>query len=113
MTNDNTNTNKSPIDTSTIGGRIKYLRTKRGMSQETFANRLATTKSVVCRWEKGVRIPNEDMVREIADLCRVSPDYIRFGKDGRYSEDYLYVGGLTYAQIRAIKQLVEAFSSNF
>lgn len=97
------------IDTSTIGGRIKELRTKRGMSQTVLADRLLINKSVVSRWESGKRIPCEDVVKQIADVFEVSSDYISFGNDHRENNEYLFLGGLTFSQIRLIREIVNEF----
>ena len=94
-------------DTSTIGGRIKALRKKRGVSQEALAGLLITHKSVVSRWESGQKIPCEDMVKRIADVFEVSSDYISFGTDHRDNNDYLYLGGLSFRQIAAIRAIVD------
>ena len=94
-------------DTSTIGGRIKALRMKRGISQAVLADRLVINKSVVSRWESGQRIPCEDVVKQIADVFEVSPDYISFGNDHRENNDYLYLGGLSFHQIAVIRAIVD------
>ena len=45
---------------STTGKRIKDLRKKRGLSQQTLADFLKVDKSVVSRWEKDYRRPSQE-----------------------------------------------------
>ena len=103
------NTTPTPIDTSTLGGRIKALRMKRGISQTVLADRLVIDKSAVSRWESGQRVPCEDVVKQIADVFEVSSDYISFGNDHRENNEYLFLGGLTFSQIRLIREIADEF----
>lgn len=102
------NTPKSePPDTSTIGGRIKALRKKKGMSQEVLAGLLATDKSVISRWENSERVPTWEMAGQIANVFGVSPDYISFGSDHRDNNDYIYVGGLSFRETAVVRMIVD------
>lgn len=107
MTAQNTNN----IDTATIGGRIKALRTKRGISQQVLADFLCTDKTVVCRWESGERKPDENMVAKIAEVFKVSKFYVAYGNDPRESEDYIDLKGLTFWQIKIVRAIVDEFRS--
>lgn len=103
--------NTNNIDTATIGGRIKALRTKRGISQQVLADFLCVDKTVVCRWENGERKPDENMVAKIAEVFQVSKFYIAYGSDPRENEDYIDLKGLTFRQIKIVRDIVEEFRS--
>lgn len=100
-------TTSTQPDTSTIGGRIKALRMKRGMSQTALGQLVAIDKSVVCRWESGAKLPSQNMITQIADIFKVSPVYICYGNDHRESNEYLYIGDLTFRQIKLIREVAD------
>lgn len=60
----------------TIGDRVKYLRNKRGMTQEELAYKLGyKSKSSVTHIEKGRDIPRS-MVVKLAQILNTTPSYL-------------------------------------
>ena len=53
---------------NTIGQRIFYYRKKRGLTQKEFARRLAVCPQTVSKWEKGLSVPDAQMLMEIAEV---------------------------------------------
>ena len=56
--------------------RIKELRLESGLTQKQLAEKLNTTNSAVCDWEKGRTQPDLQMLVNIAGLFGVSVDYL-------------------------------------
>lgn len=50
---------------------LKTLRKKNGMSQETLAQQLNVVRQTISKWEKGLSVPDADMLTRIADLFEV------------------------------------------
>ena len=57
-----------------IGATIAYLRTAGGMSQQELADLLHVSRTLVSKWETGLRTPDYQTVEQIADIFHVSPD---------------------------------------
>ncbi|MCL2153768.1 MAG: helix-turn-helix domain-containing protein [Oscillospiraceae bacterium] len=51
---------------------LKTLRKKRGLSQEELAIRLNVVRQTVSKWEKGLSVPDADILIRIADTFEVS-----------------------------------------
>lgn len=51
---------------------IKTLRRKKGLTQEELAIRLNVVRQTVSKWEKGLSVPDADMLQKIADILEVS-----------------------------------------
>lgn len=58
----------------TIGNRIKSLRERCGLSQETLANYIGVSSQAVSKWEKGNTLPSVENIKTIASLFCVSTD---------------------------------------
>ncbi len=54
--------------------RFKTLRGE--LTQEQFARVLGISRPTVCLYERGERIPDAEMLRDIAEKCEVSADYL-------------------------------------
>ena len=109
MYNKESNSSKTTPNTATIGGRIKALRMKKGMSQEALAALLTTDKSVISRLENNRRGFDREMAERIAAFFEVSPDYIVFGNDHRENNEYQYVGDLTFWQREIMQKIADEF----
>lgn len=59
---------KVSTKTNYIAQNIQLLRKKRKLTQKEFAEQLGVSKSVVCFWETGKRLPNG---KQIMKLCEV------------------------------------------
>lgn len=51
-----------------VGIRIRNIRQSLGESMEVFSNRFTTSKGAVNNWEKGVNLPNNIRLKQIAEL---------------------------------------------
>ena len=50
---------------------LKTLRTQKGMSQEELADRLNVVRQTVSKWEKGLSVPDSEMLIRIAEVREV------------------------------------------
>lgn len=50
---------------------IKILRKQKGLSQETLAQQLNVVRQTVSKWEKGLSVPDAEMLNAIAELFEV------------------------------------------
>ena len=60
----------------TFSVRIKELRKENGLTQKQLANKLQTTNSAVCDWERGRTQPDLETLAKIASLFSVPSDYL-------------------------------------
>lgn len=51
---------------------LKILRRQKGMSQRILAQQLNVVRQTISKWEKGLSVPDADMLMRIADLFDVS-----------------------------------------
>ena len=51
---------------------LKQLRKSKGLSQEELAIRLNVVRQTISKWEKGLSVPDADMLINIADIFEVS-----------------------------------------
>lgn len=51
---------------------LKTLRKDRGFSQEQMAVRLNVVRQTISKWEKGLSVPDAEMLTEIAEVLNVS-----------------------------------------
>jgi transcriptional regulator with XRE-family HTH domain len=59
-----------------FGDRLRQIRKEMGMTQEELAQKLGTTKQVLCRYESNQRAPKITAVREYAEKLGLSVDYM-------------------------------------
>ena len=50
---------------------LKTLRKQRGMSQEVLAQQLHVVRQTVSKWEKGLSVPDAEMLTHISELFEV------------------------------------------
>ncbi len=83
----------------TIGERIKKIRTKIGMSQVAFADRIDVSKQTLYKYENNIitNIPS-DKIEAIAQLGKVSPSYLMGWEEEQEQEHGYYLNDET-AQI--------------
>ncbi len=55
-----------------LNDNIKNLRKSRGISQEELAIRLGVVRQTVSKWEKGLSVPDSEMLMKIAEVFEVS-----------------------------------------
>lgn len=51
-----------------FGERMKELRKRRGLTQEELAVRLNVVRQTVSKWEKGLSVPDADMLQKMAEI---------------------------------------------
>lgn len=51
---------------------LKIIRKQKGLSQEELAVRLNVVRQTISKWEKGLSVPDADMLTKIADVFEVS-----------------------------------------
>lgn len=56
--------------------RLKELRTARGYSQVSLAEKLGVSKSIIGAYETGDRMPSREALEAIADFFNVDMDYL-------------------------------------
>ena len=54
-----------------LGDNIKVLRKNKGFTQEELALRLNVVRQTVSKWEKGLSVPDAEMLQKIADILEV------------------------------------------
>jgi transcriptional regulator with XRE-family HTH domain len=64
------------IDTSTVGGRIKVARIKRGYSQEKLAELLHVTPVQISHYENNRNDIKVSVIKELAEKLEVSVSYL-------------------------------------
>lgn len=64
-----------------IGQRVKNIRTTLGLNMEEFGKKISptATKGTISNWENGNYLPNNDRLRQIAELGNVSMSYLLDG----------------------------------
>lgn len=108
-TNTGNATNSTTSEPNTIGKRIKMLRNKKGYTQERVGEEVYVNKATVCRWEKGEKIPDSDMVTKLANLFGVTPFFLCHGRHIDTTDNLLDLNGLTFYQIDLLKRLADQF----
>ena len=58
----------------TLGDKLKLLRSKKGMTQETFAEMLSVSRSAIAKWESNNGIPDISNLKQISQGLNISLD---------------------------------------
>lgn len=93
-------------DDEMIADTIKALRQRAGLTQSELAKKLNITRSSVNAWEMGISIPSTQYVVELAQIFKVSADYIL----GMSGDNIINIASLTEEQTKIIYSLIEHFS---
>ena len=97
--------------------RIKDLRKAQGLTQEELGKKLNVQKSAISKYEKGLVIPNGDVLKRLSAIFNVSTDYLldnEVVQTEKYSEeetqlldDYRYLDkegkGLVRVMLRRLR----------
>lgn len=86
-----------------FGIKLKTLRTKHHFTQESLAEQLNVTKSMISAYENNLRMPSYDILIHIAQIFNVSTDYL-LGLNNKNTVD---LSGLTSNEIDAIRNLID------
>lgn len=60
------------MDTKKFGAFLKELRKEQGYTQNQLAEKLSVSNKSVSRWERGINMPDMDILIELSDLYKVS-----------------------------------------
>lgn len=91
-----------------LGNKIKKLRINAKMSQAELARRLGLTRGMISFYERDLRSPSYDVLVKMAQLFKVSNDYI-LGLEPKKEID---TSGLTNDEIDIINKMIKALKSN-
>lgn len=91
--------------------RLKSLRTQSAMSQKALAEQLHVSQQTVGKWEAGGATPNPDMLSRIADIFKVSVDYL-IGRQEQIYDDAalkfaLFGGDVDDKTLEEVKRFAE------
>ncbi len=87
-----------------FGNTLKTLRLRDEMTQAQLSQKLGLTKSVISAYETGLRLPSYDVLIHIAQIFKVSTDYL-LGVEHKQEID---LSGLSQAEIDALLNLIKA-----
>lgn len=90
-----------------FGNTLKTLRLHEEMIQAQLSQKLGLTKSVISAYETGLRLPSYDVLIHIAQIFKVSTDYLL----GVEQKDSLDLSGLTQNEKSALLALIKAMKS--
>lgn len=62
------------MNTTTIGGRIKYHRKRLGLTQEQLAERMGVSAQAVSKWENDLSCPDISILPQLADVFGITVD---------------------------------------
>ena len=85
-----------------IADRIKTLREAKGLTQSDLARMLNVSRSSINAWEIGISAPSTKHIKELADIFKVSSDYILEIRNTAT----INVEGLSNEDIEMLNQLV-------
>lgn len=91
-----------------FGNRLKTLRLKENLTQAQLAQKLGLTKSVISAYETGLRLPSYDILIHIAQIYRVSTDYL-LGIENKQEID---LSGLSDEEKNALLNLITAMKKH-
>lgn len=86
-----------------FGNTLKTLRLKENMTQAQLAQKLRLTKSVISAYETGLRMPSYDILLHIAQIFKVSTDYLL----GLEHSQEIDLSGLSKEEINALLNLIK------
>ena len=73
------------------GQKIAELRANMDLSQEQLAEKLYVTRAMVSKWERGICLPDYNMILKIAEILSVSPDEIMSRNDAVLNELFSFL----------------------
>lgn len=75
---------------STFAERLKKLRNEYGYTQKELSEELGIKQTTISNYEKGLRFPDADKLKEISNLFNVSIDYLINNEDKKVSHKIQY-----------------------
>ena len=91
--------------------RLRTLRAQHALSQKALAEQLHVSQQTVGKWEAGGATPNPDMLSRIADIFKVSVDYL-IGRSEQVYDDAalkfaLFGGNVDDKTLEEVKRFAE------
>ena len=86
----------------TLSTRLKQLRQDKRLRQDQVAALIGVNKSAISSYENNMRQPSYDILVRLADLYRVSTDYLL----GRTNSRTLDISGLSETEAAIVSELV-------
>ncbi len=86
-----------------FGNTLKTLRIKENLTQAQLAQKLGLTKSVISAYETGLRMPSYDVLLHIAQIFKVSTDYLL----GLEHPQEIDLSGLSTDEVTALLNLIK------
>ena len=90
-----------------VADKIRMLRERSGMTQSDLARRLGITRSSVNAWEMGLSIPSTQYIVELAEIFKVSTDYLLDVE----KTATIRIDGLSQKEVGMISELISHFRS--
>lgn len=90
-----------------IADKIKELREANNLTQTELAKKLNITRSSVNAWEMGISVPSTTYLVELANLFKVSTDYLL----GLPTNNSIDISKLTSKETMIIYELIQYFQS--
>lgn len=90
-----------------ISNRIRYLRTKNGLTQKQLAEKIGVTDSVISYYELRERCQSPDILKKLAYVFHVSTDYL-LGTDDK---KLLNVSDLSEDEVQLIMKMIDTFKN--
>jgi transcriptional regulator with XRE-family HTH domain len=69
-----------------LGDRLRECREKKKMTQQELAEKTGFSRGSIINWEKGIRIPNADILKKLAEALGVTVSYL-MGETDMYHEN--------------------------
>lgn len=86
------------------GSRIAKLRIRSGLSQSKLAKAMKTNVSTIKKWENGISIPTVDHILDLANLFKVTSDYLLCLDD----KPVMVLDGFSQSEIDFLNDIVQA-----
>ena len=85
-----------------VADNIKALREQNGFTQSVLAKKLGITRSSVNAWEMGISVPSTQYVVELANIFKVSTDFLL----GVKSTATVNVDGLSEKDVQLVNAVI-------
>lgn len=95
------------MDNKKMGKRIRDARVASGFSQEDLGDALSLTRSSVSLWEKGRSVPEDHNLQNLAELLKVTPEYLVEGKGRAPVKKELSASGYRRDMMSRMQRLIE------